>query len=67
MNNDLKRAIHNYAYDREIDYTSAQYIGEQFGMKFGSQSELISWKQAIDVYLKTFSEENLQKVENMIK
>jgi hypothetical protein len=65
MNKDLQNAIHRYAEDREIDYFSAQYLGKALGMKFGSQQDLIEWKQTIDRYLKTFTETDFAAIEEM--
>lgn len=66
MNTDLLNALHRYAEDREIDYVPAQYIGENFGLKFNNQDTLVEWKQLIDRYLKTFNENDFQLIEDYI-
>jgi len=66
MNNDLLNIIHKYAEDREIDWTAAKIIGEQQGLEFKSESDLLEWKTVVDSYLKTFTESNLQLIEDYI-
>lgn len=67
MDNQLLTVIHKYAEDREIDWTSAKVIGEQYGKVFKSEDDLREWKQTIDNYLKTFSAEAFEKVEEACK
>ena len=63
MNKELLNSIHRYAEDREIDYISAQIIGERYGKKFPDQATLIEWKQLVDKYLKTFDPEAFEALE----
>ena len=65
MNDQLFSVIHKFAEDREIDYISAKVVGEQFGFEFENESVLVEWKQAIDLYLKTFEQEKFDKIEEM--
>ncbi|MFW6026444.1 MAG: hypothetical protein ACOCRX_08885 [Candidatus Woesearchaeota archaeon] len=67
MDNQLLSLIHNYTEDREIDWTSAKVIGEQYGKVFKSEDDLREWKYLIDSYLKTFRVEDFQKVEEACK
>ncbi len=66
MNKMLLEQLHRYAEDREIDYSSAQYLGEQFGVRWKSQKQLVEFKNAIDYYLKTFDQNNFAIVEGML-
>lgn len=66
MNKMLLEQLHRYTEDREIDYSSAQYLGESFGIKWKSQQDLVEFKQVIDTYLKTFSAESFAIVESKI-
>lgn len=66
MNKMLLEQLHRYTEDREIDYASAQYLGESFGIVWKSQQQLVEFKQAIDTYLKTFSLENFAIVESKV-
>ncbi len=63
MNKDLQTAIHRHAEDREIDYISAQKIGERYGKKFPDSKSLMEWKGIIDSYLKTFEKTAWDKIE----
>jgi len=63
MNKILQEHLHRYAEDREIDYSSAQYLGEQFGIRWKSEKQLVEFKQVIDTYLKTFSPDSFNLVE----
>lgn len=65
MNKNLQSAIHKYAEDREIDYIAAKVIGEQNGLVFKSEKDLVEWKQTIDRYLKTFNQNDWSVVERM--
>lgn len=67
MDNQLLATIHKYAEDREIDWTSAKVIGEQYGKIFKSEDDLREWKYIIDNYLKTFSADAFQKIEEACK
>ena len=67
MNKELLNAIHKYAEDREIDYMAAKIIAEQYGVEFFAESELVDWKQTVDMYLKTFEEEAFQNIENWLE
>ena len=64
---DLRQLIHRYAEDREIDYTSAKVIGEQQGLLFKNENELLVWKQSIDEYLKRFDDKSFDKVFNLVE
>jgi len=66
MNQMLLEQLHRYTEDREIDYSSAQYLGASFGVIWENQQQLVEFKQAIDLYLKTFSAENFAIVESKI-
>lgn len=66
MDNALVQQISKYAEDREIDWVAAQVIGQQQGIVWESQEQLIEFKQAIDMYLKTFEVEKLDLVEEKI-
>ena len=63
MNKMLLEQLHRYTEDREIDYASAQYLGESFGIVWKNQQQLVEFKQVIDTYLKTFSLESFAIVE----
>lgn len=65
MDKNLQSVIHKYAEDREIDYMAAKVIGEQYGLSFSSEQDLIEWKQTIDRYLKTFEEKDFDAIEEM--
>jgi hypothetical protein len=67
MNQRLIDTIHLYAPDREIDFHSAKYLGETYGLKFNSEKELVEFKAEIDDYLKTFEPEKLKKIEVKLK
>ena len=69
MNRDeLTKAIHRYAEDREIGYLAAQNIVENYtNHKITTQKEMVDWKQLIDKYLKTFEEKDFLKVESKLK
>lgn len=67
MDKQLLSVIHKYAEDREIDWTSAKVIGEQYGKVFKSEDDLREWKQLIDNYLGTFNVEDFAKVEEACK
>src|SRR6056297_814913 len=67
MDNQLLAVIHKYAEDREIDWTSAKVIGEQYGRVFKSEDDLREWKQVIDNYLKTFNADDFAKIEEACK
>jgi hypothetical protein len=67
MNNALFQQIHKYAEDREIDYISAKVIGEQHGIVWKSEGQLVEFKQVVDNYLKTFEDKNFQLIEMKIK
>jgi len=66
MNKMLLEQLHRYTEDREIDYSSAQYLGESFGIVWKNQQQLVEFKQVIDTYLKTFSLENFAIVESKL-
>jgi len=66
MNENLLNLIHKYAEDREIDWMAAKIIGEQQGIKFKDENNLLEWKNTVDRYLKTFSESNFDKIEEYI-
>jgi len=66
MNQMLLEQLHRYTEDREIDYASAQYLGQSFGVVWKNQQQLVEFKQAIDTYLKTFSAESFAIVESKI-
>jgi len=66
MNEDLLNLIHKYAEDREIDWVAAKIIGEQQGIEFKSENDLLEWKTVVDMYLKTFTEANFDKIEEYI-
>lgn len=67
MNQALLNAIHKYAEDREIDYIAAKVIAEQYGIEFKNESELVEWKQTVDMYLKTFEESKFEDIENWLE
>jgi hypothetical protein len=66
MNKMLLEQLHRYTEDREIDYFSAQYLGESFGIIWKNQQQLVEFKQAIDTYLKTFSAESFAIIESKV-
>lgn len=66
MNKELQTQIHRYAYDREIDYTSARILGEQCGIRFKNVDHLLEFKNIVDNYLKTFNEKDFEIIENYI-
>lgn len=67
MDKALLMQISKYAEDREIDYTAATVIGEQQGIVWKNEAQLVEFKQAIDMYLKTFDVQRLELVEATIK
>lgn len=67
MNEALLKQISNYAEDREIDYISAKVIGEQQGINWQSEAQLVEFKQTIDLYLKTFDISKFELVEEKIE
>lgn len=66
MDKTLQSTIHRYAEDREIDYVSARVLGEQHGLTFKNENDLLEWKKVIDRYLKTFNESDWQAVEDYL-
>lgn len=67
MNKILLDQISKYAEDREIDYIAAKVIGEQQGIIWKNENQLVELKQAIDLYLQTFDLEKFELVEAKIK
>jgi len=67
MNKVLFTQINKYAEDREIDYIAAKVIGEQQGIVWKNENQLVELKQVIDMYLKTFEESRFKLVEMKIK
>ncbi len=67
MNDVLLKQISKYAEDREIDYIAAKVIGEQQGIVWKNEQQLVELKQTIDLYLKTFDMERFELVEMKIK
>lgn len=67
MDNQLLSLIHKFAEDREIDWTSAKVIGEQYGKTFKTEDDLREWKYKIDNYLKTFNASDFEKIEEACK
>lgn len=67
MNNALFQQIHKYAEDREIDFVAAKVIGEQQGIVWKNEGQLVEFKQVIDTYLKTFEERNFELIEMKIQ
>ncbi len=66
MNKELQKQIHRYAYDREIDYTSARMLGEQNGIRFKDSDQLLEFKNIVDNYLKTFNEKDFEIIESYL-
>lgn len=66
MDKILQSTIHRYAENREIDYVSAKVLGEQYGLTFRNENDLLEWKKVIDRYLKTFNESDWQGIENYL-
>jgi len=66
MDKELQKSIHRYAEDREIDYVSAKMLGEQRGLHFGNENDLMAWKKVVDRYLKTFNESDWNDIEKYI-
>lgn len=66
MDKGLLEQISKHADDREIDYVSATIIGEQQGIVWKNEAQLVEFKQAIDMYLKTFELERLDLIEAKI-
>lgn len=67
MNKVLFTQINKYTEDREIDYIAVKVIGEQQGIVWKNEQQLVELKQVIDRYLKTFEEKNFALVEMKIK
>ena len=67
MDQNLLNLIHKYAEDREIDWIAAKIIGEQQGLEFKSENDLLEWKNTVDRYLKTFEESDFDKIEETLK
>jgi len=66
MDKVLQSTIHRFAENREIDYVSAKVIGEQNGLVFRNENELLEWKNVVDRYLKTFEESAWNDIENYL-
>lgn len=66
MDKTLQSTIHRYVENREIDYVSAKMIGEQYGLVFRNESDLLEWKNVVDRYLKTFEESAWENIENYL-
>ena len=66
MDQNLINLIHKYTEDREIDWIAAKIIGEQQGLEFKSENDLLKWKNTVDKYLKTFEANDFQSIENFI-
>jgi glutamate racemase len=58
----LKKQLHEFSQDREIDYTSAKELVEALGGKWRAQSELMQYKTMADDYLRTFQQDKFDKV-----
>ena len=67
MNRALFEQINKYAEDREIDFTAAKVIGEQQGIVWSNENELVAFKQVVDRYLKTFDINELDNVDDFIR
>jgi len=66
MDKTLQSTIHRYVENREIDFVSAKVIGEQYGLTFRSENDLLEWKNVVDRYLKTFEESAWEDIENYL-
>ena len=66
MDDTLLTQISKHAEDREIDYVSATVIGQQQGIVWRDEAQLVEFKQTIDMYLKTFDESYFALIEETI-
>lgn len=67
MNKSLYESIYTFSEDHEIDYQGLIEVAKRFGKSIDSESELCEFKNAVDKFLRSNTEQNLSCVEELLK
>lgn len=66
MNKELYESIYTFAEDKEISYEGLIEVAKRHGKSIMSEVELCEFKNAVDKFLRSNSEQDLLAVEDLL-
>jgi len=66
MNKELYESIYTFAEDKEINYQGLMEVAKRHGKSITNESELCEFKNAVDKFLRSNTEQDLLTVENLL-
>lgn len=66
MNKELYESIYTFSEDHEIDYQGLIEVAKRHGKSIMNESELCEFKNAVDKFLRSNTEQDLLTVESLL-